>query len=172
MLSAKASDTGVLPILRGVGWDVIVFVVGIFIVARAVQTSGLVHAFGHAVAGLSASNLPGAMHVTGFTAAGLSAVMNNHPTADMLGLTLASSGLPHLPERMLALSALIGADLGPKMLPIGSLAALMWFRILRQRGVDVSYGLYVRIGVPVTLAAILLALLTLCGELWIYRVWA
>ena len=156
-------------IARGVGWDVIVFVVGIFIVTRAVQSSGVVRAFGEAMADLSARSLPAAMHATGFSAAFLSAVMNNHPTADMLGLTLADCSLPRLPERMLALSALIGADLGPKMLPIGSLAALMWFRILRQRGVAVSYGLYVRIGVPVTLGALLLALLTLWGELLLFQ---
>jgi arsenical pump membrane protein len=88
-----------------------------------------------------------------------------------LGLTIAASELPALPERMLALSALIGADLGPKMLPVGSLAALMWFRILRQRGVEVSYRLYVRIGVPVSLAAVLLALLTLYAELRCVQAW-
>lgn len=149
------------PIVTGIGWDVIVFVLGIFVVATGLRNAGLTDRIGAILIDPAAPNVVAGSMVTGFVAAGLSAVMNNHPTASIMALTIQDLGLSTETSKLLALSALIGGDLGPKMLPIGSLAALLWFRILRNRGVRISYGLYIKVGIPVTLVAVLLALLTL-----------
>lgn len=170
-LHQSIGATGYQPVIRGVGWDVIVFVVGIYLVATSLRSNGLTEG----LAGLLARGYGGEVgalsHTVAFTAAGLSAVMNNHPTAGTMAMTLQQMGLPEFQTKILAFAALIGGDLGPKMLPIGSLAALMWFRILRNRGVEVSYWLYIRIGVPVTLAAILISVLTLDLEVRIFEAW-
>jgi arsenical pump membrane protein len=153
--------TSVRPILEGVGWDILVFVAGMFLVARGLANAGLTQALGEALAPASGVPTLGESLTTGLAAGISSAVMNNHPVADIMAVTIHGLGLDHVGTRMMAFSALIGGDLGPKMLPIGSLAALMWFRILRKRGVNVSYGQYIRLGVPVTLAAIVIAILAL-----------
>ena len=51
--------------------------------------------------------------------------MNNHPMALIHSLTLA--GQPDV----LVYAALVGGDLGPRLLPIGSLAGLLWLDLLR-----------------------------------------
>lgn len=156
-------------IIQGIGWDVIVFIVGIFIVANGLRNVGFTAQIGSLIQQLAGSSPTALMHVTGFTAATCSSVMNNHPTADMMAMVIRDLKVSPFETKMLVFSALIGGDLGPKMLPIGSLAALLWFRMLRDRGVNVSYGLYIIIGIPVTLAAILLSMLTLNAEVFVYQ---
>jgi arsenical pump membrane protein len=154
-----------LPILKGVSWDVLAFVLGIFVVVLGLRHAGLTHAIGQLLSHLESR---GPVVLTGGTsliAAVASSIMNNHPTADMMGWAIRDLNAAPLTAKAMAFSALIGGDLGPKMLPIGSLAALIWFRLLRDRGVQIPYSLYVKIGVPVTLAAIAASVLVLNVEL-------
>lgn len=155
-------------VVRGVGWDVIVFLCGIFVVAIGLRNAGLAEVLGDGIRRLAGGDLARLRLSTGIFASLCSAVINNHPTADIMAWTIQDFGLPGLQTKLLAFAALIGGDLGPKMLPIGSLAALMWFRILRDRGVQIPYGLYVRIGVPVTLVAVVASILALNLEAWIF----
>jgi len=156
------------PILRGVGWDVIVFMCGMFVIGLGLRHVGITHWLGGWIEQLSGESLTARRGWVGLLAGVCSAVINNHPTADLMAFTIQDFALPLSEKKLLAFAALIGGDLGPKMLPIGSLAALIWFRLLRDRGVEVSYALYIRIGVPVTLAALAAALLALELQVTIY----
>lgn len=151
-------------IARGVSWDVLVFVVGIFVVVLGLRRAGLTQQLGSVLAALADLGPTVLAFGTSLLAAVSSSVLNNHPTADMMGWAIRDLAAPVQQTKMMAFAALIGGDLGPKMLPIGSLAALIWFRLLRERGVQISYALYVKIGIPITLAAIVAAVLVLNAE--------
>ena len=157
-------------VVRGIHWHAIIFVVGIFIVVSGLQMAGFTNILGNLILKAMESGSHAGSIATSFLAGASSAIMNNHPVAGMMAMTIGDLSLTDISTRILAFSALIGGDLGPKMLPIGSLAALMWFRILRSRGVEISYGLYIKLGVPVTLAAILLSVLTLNLEYVLYNI--
>ncbi|HUQ94047.1 MAG TPA: ArsB/NhaD family transporter [Bryobacteraceae bacterium] len=168
-LYSTRPGSNLTAILRGVGWDVIVFVVGIFIVAYGLRAAGLASQLGRLLQALAGTSLSALSSVTAISAAVCSSVMNNHPTANIMAMVIDDFGKPAAESKLLALSALIGGDLGPKMLPIGSLAALLWFRMLRDRGVTVSHRLYIRIGIPVTLCAVALSVTVLNLE---YILWS
>ncbi len=154
------NDSPIL-VVKSVGWGAITFVTGIFLVTSGLRETGLTDTLGTIIFGVVDQSVSLGTYVTGIVAAGASALMNNHPTAWIMALTLQDLPLEEITMRTMAFAALIGGDLGPKMLPIGSLAALMWFQILRAKGVEVSYWQYIKIGVPVTLIALLLSLLML-----------
>ena len=150
-------------VVRGIGWDAVLFMAGMFVIAVGLRNAGLttllqtlLYRAGHA--GSSAMTYAAAM-----LAGAMSSVINNHPTADMMGLAIRDMTFTAGPQmnKFLALAALIGGDLGPKMLPIGSLAAMMWFRLLADKGVRISYRQYVLLGVPTTITAIFAAVFVL-----------
>ena len=147
-----------------VGWDAVIFVVGIFIVANGLRAVGLTDSIGVLLLAAAEGGQLAGNFAAGLIAAVSSAVMNNHPTAGIMALSIGDLPVDAVARQGMAFAALIGGDLGPKMLPVGSLAALLWFRILRSRGVEISYWQYVKLGVPVTLAAVVLSLGVLALE--------
>lgn len=139
----------------------LIFVCGIHGVVLAVRAAGLTDFVGTML--LDAHEIsPYVGHaVSALFSGSASAVINNHPVAQIMAMSVHDLALDAMDRKFLAFAALIGGDLGPKMLPIGSLAALMWFRMLADRGVEISWREYIRLGVPVTLAAILFSVLVL-----------
>lgn len=156
-------------IIRGIGWDVLLFVIGIFVVVLALRHAGLTAALSLVITEFAELGNGFMLFATGLLTGICSAIFNNHPTSGMMIWVIQDLNFDAQASKLLVYAALIGGDLGPKMLPIGSLAALLWFRMLRDRGVEVSYWTYVKVGVPVTLAAIVLALLALILQATIFN---
>lgn len=150
-----------VDVIRSAGWDVLVFVAGMFVIATGVRNLGTTEYLAEMILSVGGGSLAMTTTTTGFAACVLSAIMNNHPTALTMGLVIRDMDQPVLETQLTAFAALMGGDLGPKMLPTGSLAAMLWFRILRSRGIEVSYLKYVKLGIPITLAALACSLLTL-----------
>jgi len=59
------------------------------------------------------------------------------------------------------LAALVGGDIGPRLLPIGSLAGLLWMDLLRRSGVEISIGKFVKLGTLVLLPTLTISLVLL-----------
>lgn len=151
LTAIAARATGEAPLVtlrREVHWDVLVFLLAVFVLAVGLRNVGFVDHLTAAYAGGGLARV-GALSALG------SATINNHP----MGL-LAMMALPSGDHGRL-LAALVGGDLGPRLLPIGSLAGLMWMELLRRQGVTVRVGAFVTIGAAVTIPTLLACLAAL-----------
>jgi arsenical pump membrane protein len=135
-------------LLRGVAWEIIVFLFGVFVIAIGLRNAGLTGQLTRLYAHT------GDWAIGGVSAAG-SALINNHAMA--LTNLLALRGVHHVHQHAF-LAALIGGDLGPRLLPMGSLAGLLWFSSLRRLDVEVSLLRFITIGATVTIPALALSL--------------
>jgi arsenical pump membrane protein len=94
----------------------------------------------------------------GATSALGSAVLNNHPMSVLDAFALDRM---HEPSLRHAFAALVGGDLGPRLLPVGSLASLLWFDVLHRHGVRVRVRDFVRVGLVITGPVLFVSLLAL-----------
>jgi arsenical pump membrane protein len=147
---ATASPARVRRLRRDVSWSVLLFVAGLFVVVQGLEDTGVTGAILHWWLGAGPGARPSAVRAFAGAAIG-SNVVNNLP---MTLVTL--SGLHPLGAAAAtpALGAALGADVGPNLTPIGSLATLLWLVLLRSRGISIGAGTYIRYGAAVTIPAL------------------
>lgn len=129
-----------------VSWSVLVFVVGMFIVVRGIQKTGLpVMAAGWLLDHSGDSMLKAIIYTSLGTAIG-SNILNNVPM-DMMMISVLKSMTNTQWVEPLAYSVILGAGLGPNLTVIGSLATMLWLGTIRRKGVNITTAYYLKIGI-------------------------
>lgn len=131
----------------------LLFVLGLAVVVQAVAAGGL----GRGLAAIvpDSAGLAGLLGAAGIAAV-LANVVNNLPAVLVLLPALGAHPAPGI-----VLAVLLGVNLGPNLSYVGSLATLLWRRILAGRGMVPTLREFVRLGVltvPVSLVASVVAL--------------
>ena len=144
--------------LDGIGWSLLVFVAAMGVLVDGLSSAGITGWLAQIVLGQVRDSPAAVMVVTAFAAAVGSNLVNNLPAAFVFADAVHGAGLSAASAHAAAIGTIIGADLGPNLTPVGSVATLLWFVLLRQRGLEVSTWSYIRIGLIVTPVTILAAL--------------
>ncbi|MFS8099316.1 arsenic transporter [Lentzea alba] len=144
--------TSLLKIVRAASLPFLAFVLGLGVVVRAVVDNGLDDVLRHVVPhGNSLLALLGVAAV----AAVLANVINNLPAVLVLLPLVAPLGSGAV------LAVLLGVNLGPNLTYAGSLATLLWRRIVHDHDTEVNLPEFTRLGllaVPATLVGAVVAL--------------
>jgi arsenical pump membrane protein len=139
-----------------VAWDILLFLFAVFVMARGLQRAGVVGALADVYAAPDGSLAQ--LGLVGTVSAGGSALLNNHPMALLNALALDDVAGA---DRRHVLAALVGGDLGPRLLPMGSLAGLLWMKTLARLNVPITVKQFVVVGAVVTLPALVASLAVL-----------
>lgn len=170
LLLATQRNRVVAPIavLKGAPWHVILFASGMFLVVFGLATSGLTDLLAGWVARLADTHHGALVLGTGGLVAVMSAGLNNLPAVMVGGLAIQAGNLSAPLQEAAVLANVIGADIGPKLTPIGSLATLIWLYFLGQKGIKISWAEYFKVGLVITPPVLLAALLGLWGALSLF----
>ncbi|WP_405743115.1 arsenic transporter [Streptomyces sp. NBC_00028] len=145
-----------LTVVRAAAPGFLAFVLALGVVVRAVVDNGLADALRHAIP--EGSGVVALLGIAALAAV-LANLINNLPAVLVLLPLTASAG----PGAVLAV--LIGVNIGPNLTYAGSLATLLWRRIVQRDGQTVELGEFTRLGLLAVPAALVPATLALWGSI-------
>ena len=134
-------------LLRAIQPSFLLFVLGLGVIVVAASDNGPAAAVRALLPG--GTSLPALLGIAAISAL-LANLVNNLPAILIIAPVTVASG----PAALLA--ALIGVNVGPNLTYAGSLATLLWRRLLRAQDTDMNLGQFLRLGavtVPAALAA-------------------
>jgi Na+/H+ antiporter NhaD/arsenite permease-like protein len=156
----------VWALVKRLDWDTTLFLMGVFVLVGALTGTGWISSISSVLAGLVGDNVFLGYTLLVFISVAVSAVVDNVPfLVAMLPIAIELSAKMGIEPSLLLFGLLIGASLGGNITPIGASANIVACGLLRKRGHHVTFGEFMRIGIPFTLAAVIPA------YLFIWFVW-
>jgi len=145
--------------IKSAPWQVVWFSIGLYVVVYGLKNAGFTEVIASWIIELNRHGTTVAIIGTGFLSAIISSIMNNMPTIMIMDIAIDHVG--YAGNEALVYANILGSNLGPKMTPIGSLATLLWLHVLAQKGVKITWGEYMKVGLVITPPVLLIALIGL-----------
>ena len=163
--SVNGEKKGLIGLARDINWDIVLFMLSIFIVVQGLEAAGVTNLLASAL--VTTSKLPSALGVFApsmVVTVGAS-FMNNWPMTILGLLSIHQAAVTGPALTNLVFSNIIGNNLGPHFFPLGSLAILMWLEIMKKKGVNISLKEYLKVGATLSIAQVAIASIVLWVEL-------
>jgi len=146
--------------MHEVDWTTLIFFIGLFIVVGAMEATGAIGWLANRILIMAGDSLEQATLLVTWVAGIASGIVANIPfTAAILPIVdLLTANIPGAAEsKVLYWALVLGADLGGNSTYLGSAPNIVAVGLLAQAGYQVTFGRFMRDGVPVTLVTLILA---------------
>ncbi len=151
--------------LRRVSWNVVLFVIGLFIVVKGLDVSGAAQGIGELMFASIGDNILVAIFSVSLLSALMCNLVNNIPmTAMMLSIVQHAEFTSEI-NTVIGYSLVIGSNLGANFTTFGALAGILWVESARRYGWSTTMTDLLKIGLFVTPIAILGASTVLALEM-------
>lgn len=157
--------TSPVDVLKKTPWHILLFAFSMYVIIFSLHNAGLTELLVELSQPVVESGLFQSTFLMGGIVSVLSNLFNNHPALLIGTLTLSEMNLDAATLKTMYLASIIGSDIGALLLPIGTLASLIWMHILRQNKIKVKWKDYLRVSLIAIPATVIITLLLL--YLWI-----
>ncbi|KAB2338676.1 arsenic transporter [Cytobacillus depressus] len=141
--------TNPVDILKKTPWHILIFAFSMYVIIYGLNNVGLTAFLVQFCEPIVNQGLLYASFTMGGLVSILSNIFNNHPALMIGTITLTEMGLDPITLKTIYLANIIGSDIGSLLLPIGTLASLIWMYILKQHKVKVKWKDYLSVSLVV-----------------------
>ena len=156
----------VKDVLHSIDYQTLLLLFGLFIVIGGITEAGVIKQIANLFVKIGGTSQFGMYTMIVFVSVILSAFIDNIPyVATMLPVVTEISTLMGVDPYLFYFGLLIGATLGGNITPVGASANIAGIGILNKEGYEVKTRDFMRIGIPVTLVAVL------SGYIFLWFIW-
>ena len=153
--------TNPVDILKKTPWHILIFAFSMYVIIYGMHNVGFTHLLVQLCESVVNQGLFQASFIMGGLVSILSNLFNNHPALMIGTITLTEMGLDPITLKTIYLANIIGSDMGALLLPIGTLASLIWMHILRENNFKITWKDYLSVTlivIPITTVLTLILL--------------
>ncbi|KAB7704826.1 arsenic transporter [Bacillus aerolatus] len=141
--------TNPVDILKKTPWHILIFAFSMYVIIYGLHNAGLTAMLVKICGPIVNEGLLEATFIMGGLVSILSNFFNNHPALMIGTITLTEMGLNPITLKTIYLANIIGSDMGSLLLPIGTLASLIWMHILRENKIKITWKDYLNVSLIV-----------------------
>jgi Na+/H+ antiporter NhaD/arsenite permease-like protein len=148
----RESGEKVRDLIKGLDWDTVLFLIGIFVVVGAVAEVGLLDDFSAFLSSIVEESVLMGFFIILAVSILISGFVDNVPyIIVMLPVASKMAAELSLKPELYMFALLIGSCLGGNLTPFGASANIVSVGILKKQGVLLNFSQWLKIGIPFTL---------------------